>query len=608
MKQTYLTVIALLCLLLTIAASAETRALDLNMRLTSDKPAYRLHWPLTPSNAGWHVAVDRPDGTPYFTGTIADPEARPLLDKTNRRGAFVFYYDNGQAMLKGRYDDAGLIAGRARVYHPNGRLKEIRNYEPTGYDVIRAYHPDGSLAIETLPNQGKQTARSRRYREDGSLLEERYTVRNDHDGSVEIVLKYDRQHHLVERYKIRPDVQINETLENGRIVERLTTHGAQARRLTTHGNRGWSLHEFFNEAGQLIQRDRHLLPGYEKDGKQIHTYDDGVRRISRYHNGQQDGPFQSRRGDTWLKAGAYKNDQPVGRWFEVDDDSGDVRVTRYDDAGQYLGGYRIDAALVAHDANGKPTLADTLTEVRRTLPPPGTIWAYQHNDAAPVTLTLEAVDDGTARYDVDDGQSTLAERINRYQPIDAKSGPALRFPLHPGDTWQYDSEQIVRVPVEDDAHWQYRYRAHVTNHVAAVEKIHVGAGTFTTLRISRETTWQKDRPQGEGGRLDTIENGGDGVVEGFTRDLLWYAPKAGRVVLKAHMESGNANVLDRDAADLLDNAATWFTELVALTGPGEQASPAEPQYARAPQAGWIGFTMRRNNTWEYLMQSHRPGE
>ena len=59
-----------------------------------------------------------------------------------------------------------------------------------------------------------------------------------------------------------------------------------------------------------------------------------------------------------------------------------------------------------------------------------------------------------------------------------------------------------------------------------------------------------------------------------------------------------------DAADLLDNAATWFTELVALAGPGETPQAGEPRHAREPRAGWIGFPMVRNNTWEFLMLNH----
>ncbi len=104
-----------------------------------------------------------------------------------------------------------------------------------------------------------------------------------------------------------------------------------------------------------------------------------------------------------------------------------------------------------------------------------------------------------------------------------------------------------------------------------METIRVGAGTFKALRISREIAWRKDQASGEGGGLDRIENGGDGQVDGFTRELLWYAPEAGRVVLKARVESGYPSLLNRKAADLLDNAATWFTELVALAGPGKPA-------------------------------------
>lgn len=586
----------LFALLLSALAGADTRALDGNMLFTDGEPYYQLHWPLEQVADGWRVVVDKADGTLYFKGRIADPEADDLLDDSNRRGPFTYYYDNGQPRMEGRYNDQGQTDGRATLYWENGQVREVRAFKPPGYRVLKAFHEDGGVALENLPDKGERSARMKRYREDGSLMLQEYIEPADQGGVRKVRLTYDDAGELTGRRVSNDRTHVSEDLKGGRLVERRTMDRADT----------WSVREHFNEDGELVQRQRHLSADYEKDGEQIFTTDDGVRQVDHYRNGKRDGEFTRKRGDTWLAQGVYRNDQPVGRWFEVDQGSGAVTVTRYDDAGKYLGGYRIGADVVAHDDDGKPVPPAALREVKRALPAEGTTWLYQFNAAAPVPLTLTSVDGGRARYQMGDGEATLEEDIDRYQPVDADGGPVLRFPLHPGDVWRYRTEETVKVPASDGAHWQYRYRTEITSTVSAVETIHVGAGTFKALRISRDIAWRKDQAGGEGGGLERVKNGDDGQVDGFTRELLWYAPEAGRVVLKAHLESGDPNLLGRPAGQLLDNAATWFTELVALAGPGDTARAGEPRHAREPRAGWIGFPMRRNNTWEYLMQSHSP--
>ncbi len=584
----------LFALLLSAVAGADTHALDGNMRFTDDESYYQLHWPLEQGEDGWRVVVDKADGTLYFKGQVADPKADELLDDSNRRGPFVYYYDNGQPRMEGRYSNQGQIDGRATLYWQNGQVREVRDFKPRGYRVLKSFHEDGSVALENLPDKGDRAARVKRYREDGSLMLSEYSEPTDGGGVHQVQLSYDADGELTRRRVTDDDTHISEALKDGRVVERLTTDLADT----------WSVRERFNEDGERVSRKRHLLPEYEQDGEQIFTTDDGVRQVDHYRNGKREGEFTRRRGDTWLAEGFYRDDQPVGRWFEVDPDTGDVTVTRYDDDGEYLGGYQIGADLVVRDDDGKPTVPEAFQDVARTLPEAGTTWLYQFNDAEPVALTLTEKDSDLARYDVGDGDATLKENPRRYQPVDEENGPMLRFPLHPGDVWRYRTEEIVTVPASDGAHWQYRYRTETTSKVSAVETVQVGAGTFKALRISRDIAWRKDQASGEGGGLERIKNGGDGQVDGFTRELLWYAPAAGRVVLKAHLESGDPNLLGRPAAQLLDNAATWFTELVALAGPDETPRPGEPRHAREPGAGWIGFAMQRNNTWEYLMQSH----
>ncbi|RJS91778.1 hypothetical protein D3260_14375 [Salinisphaera sp. Q1T1-3] len=590
--------ISLLCLLLTAAAHAETRALNKDLERTDETPAYRLHWPLKKTDSGWEAIVDRPDGTPYLRCRIVDPNARPMLADDNRRGPVTFYYDNGQVRQTGQYGDGGRLIGKARTYRNDGSLRDVRRYTPAGYRLIKAFNADGSVALESLPDKGVRTERQKRYREDGSLMRQTHVEPDDNGDPMEVARRYDRQGELTERQEIHKTVQFTETLTDGHVVERQTFSRPEA----------WSITERFDENGRLIKRDRRLLPDFVEDGEQIFTTRDGVRRVSHYRQGKKHGLETGKRGGTWLHRIRYRNDHPVGLGFDVDPESGEVTFTRYDDTGKYLSRYDVEADLITHDADGKPSLPDAWATVRRTLPAPGTTWLYQFNDRHPVRLRLQTVKNGVARYDVADGQSVREESVARYQPMDAAGGPMLRFPLHPGDRWEYETERVIHVPADDGARWQYRYRTHVVSRVTAVETIRVGAGTFKALRIRRGISWFKDRPSGEGARFDRIEKNDDGTVKGFTQELLWYAPKAGRVVLKTHVASGLANVLDRPAADQLTNVATWFTELVGLAGPGESPSPASPQYARAPQARWIGFPMQRNNTWEYLMQSHSPSE
>lgn len=135
--------IGLFALLLSALAGADTRALDGNMLFTDGEPYYQLHWPLEQGEGGWRVVVDKADGTLYFKGRIADPDAEDLLDDSNRRGPFTYYYDNGQPRMEGRYSDQGRIDGRATLYWENGQVREVRDFNPGGYRVLKGFHEDG---------------------------------------------------------------------------------------------------------------------------------------------------------------------------------------------------------------------------------------------------------------------------------------------------------------------------------------------------------------------------------------------------------------------------------------------------------------------------------
>ncbi len=579
-----------------VAAQAATRGLDEKWHFTDQSPAYQVQWPPQQSGELWRVDIDYAGGGLAFEGYIADPQSDEPLAQENRRGDYVFYHENGKPHLKGQYDDEGLITGIETVYRRDGSREELRQYEPDGYYPVKRFYADGSVELESLESTAERQDPIKRYRRDGSLLMDYFTLQRE-GAPVRVRLSYDPQGRVTQRKEeANGEVMTEEYRADGSLKERNRRGQGESYR---------SITQAYDEQGKLKYRRQVMMPDFDYDGLQVHV-DGDTRSEEHYKNGLQEGLYTVRRDGQLLRRGEYHDDKPVGDWFETDKNSGAVTFISYDDHGEFQHQFEIGADLVVRDDQGIPGLPEAFQEVTRTLPEVGTTWLYQFNDAEPVVLTLTEKDGDQARYQVGQGQATLEEDVHRYQPVDQENGPMLRFPLHPGDVWRYRTEDTVKVPASDGAHWQYRYRTQITSTVSAVETIRVGAGTFKALRISREIAWRKDQASGEGGGLDRIKNGGDGQVDGFTQELLWYAPEAGRVVLKAHMESGDPNLPGRPAEQLLDNAATWFTELVALAGPGDTAEAGEPRHARAPQAGWIGFPMQRNNTWEYLMQSHSP--
>ncbi|MBL7252512.1 toxin-antitoxin system YwqK family antitoxin [Alloalcanivorax marinus] len=270
----------LMALMISGPAAADTRALGPDWFFTDGEPVFLLHWPLEETEPGWRVVIDRPDGQVFFESYVADPEAPLLLDNRNRRGPFTYYHDNGEVELEGRYNDRGAITGEARFYWKNGNLREIRDYQPQGYEVIKAFHEDGSLAMETLADKGDRTFREQRYRQDGSLLARVYTHPAEQGGLEDVRLVYDPRGNLQTRLFANDRVQITENLKNGNLVERVTSDRAGE----------WLLRERFGESGELTQRDRYLLPDYKLDGEQMFTTEDGERRITHYRNGKRQAP------------------------------------------------------------------------------------------------------------------------------------------------------------------------------------------------------------------------------------------------------------------------------------------------------------------------------
>jgi len=267
----------LMAVLISTTAAADQRALNRDWFFTDGEPVFLLHWPLKETEQGWRVVIDRPDGQVFFESYVADPGALLLLDNPNRRGPFTYYHDNGEVELEGRYNDRGAVTGEARFYWKNGNLREIRHYQPGGYQVIKAFHQDGSLSMEVLPDKGDQTLREKRYREDGSLVALIYTHPAEQGGLEDVRLTYDPQGNLLARSLANDRVQITEHFKNENLV----------RRVTSDRDGEWLLRERFDENGELKQRDRYLLPDYQLDGEQMFTTEDGERRVTHYRNGKR---------------------------------------------------------------------------------------------------------------------------------------------------------------------------------------------------------------------------------------------------------------------------------------------------------------------------------
>lgn len=588
-------VLALFLLVAGTQVIAATRGLDSNWQFTDENTVYQIQWPPKKVGSLWKVVITTSRSAKVYTGFIANPDVPQPLAKGNRRGSYT-YYRFGQPVRSGQYDDTGHKTGIQTFYRGNGQVKKRVLFTEHGHSPIKTYYASGQLQMTVLPDTQDKYARSKHYNKDGSLGSYKYTEQKQ-GKTVQVTLFYDDNDEVEERDITWPHRQVVEYLRDGVVRET---------RIHDPGSNWWIKKEY-NAQGELQSRHRRLWASFEKDGLQIEVSNTGVRTELHYNEGQRDGLFTRALDGKLLARGRYDHGQRVGDWFSTNRDANTVTFKHYGGNGEVITSYTFGRKLVERNDQGIPQVPQKWVKTKRRLPPVGTIWLYQTGDNKPVALTLKSVGESRATYDVAHGKATLVEDIDTYRRAnDHQLGIPLKFPLSPGKEWSNSYTATITVQGPNESSWQYRYRANAYNQVLKVERITVGAGTFTTYLVDRRINWTKDQASGEG-FFSRYHNAGDGVVSGSTRNLLWYAPKAGRVILRAHQVSGWSHLFNDSPEAFLNSARTMITELVGMAQPDESPRSHEARYtSKPPHVGWIGFKLYANDTWEYLMVWHTP--
>lgn len=270
----------------------------------------------------------------------------------------------------------------------------------------------------------------------------------------------------------------------------------------------------------------------------------------------------------------------------------------------------LGAAALALQCNCQWVVAatDAPAAATRTLPTAGTTWCYSVGPGRVSRLTLKQVQDGIANYEAGSADTPLKieEQVDTYTTLNAgRHGQRtlLAFPLSRGKTWSDEFDEDVTTALGPGMSWQYHYKALASSEVIGTEKRKVGAGTYDTFVIVRNTSWLKSEPRTSDAKLDSQHcDKPECTVTGVSTEVLWYAPAIGRAVLRAYTQRGYPDFAENRVPDeLLKTASTLVTELVGYSDDATCASAHEPVLARMPSAPWFGFPMRPNDTWEFLM-------
>ncbi|MFL9887455.1 hypothetical protein PQR66_30785 [Paraburkholderia agricolaris] len=271
--------------------------------------------------------------------------------------------------------------------------------------------------------------------------------------------------------------------------------------------------------------------------------------------------------------------------------------------------------LALFSAQLNATAAEVLTASSRTLPAIGTTWCYSIGSSQPSTMTLKGVTAGIARYDIGGpGAITrIEEQTDTYTSVNATrhgQRKLLVFPLAKDRKWSDEFTEDLTSHLGSAAEMEFNYHAISQSHVIGTEKRHVGAGTFDTFVIERNTAWTKSNPRSSSKLLQAQQCGdADCTVTGYSKEVYWYAPSVGRAVLRAYSQSGDSDfVWNLSPDELLSNASSLVTELIGYGRAGTCEDLHPPLLARIPSAPWYGFPLLMNNTWEFLMQRNMAPE
>lgn len=252
--------------------------------------------------------------------------------------------------------------------------------------------------------------------------------------------------------------------------------------------------------------------------------------------------------------------------------------------------------------------------IRRTLPPVGTTWVYSDGRGRMSKTKLLSVNqDRTATYALGEGaEEHLQESMDSYleAPGVHKGRKAiLRFPFKVGDVWKDQFTEPGQIRQQSGFSYSYTYEEESYSQVKGREILEVGAGRFETYRIQRDAYWKKSQATSPSDILEDAS--GDQSLSGFSRTIYWYAPKAGRVVLRAQTQVGSRppDWIEDATIAFLQNAHVDVVELVSFAVQGRTPTVGVPKFAWRPRmAPYSGFKLYLNDTMQFWFVNdfHQP--
>lgn len=602
--------ILLAAFLMVLPALSATRGLDKNWHFTQTDPAYEVQWPPLQVGALWQISISTTQGNKVYEGFIADPNRQDPLATSNRRGAYT-YYRFGQPVKTGHYGNLTPPAASSKSYWPNGKLKQEQGYTDAGRliakhyrengklakveqliggksRVLKRYYDNGQLHVTRLPDSKDKSARLKKFYQDGTLNVYSYTETR-HGKPQHTTLVYGGNGlESSEISNAHRDTTI--TYLDGRLYEK-DIHDPQS---------NWYITRYYGKDGQPTSQQRILMPAYVKDGKQFHTDSAGVLYTEHYNKGTRDGLSTAIKDGKLLARSRDVDGNAVGSWFQTDIDRNTITFGRVASKGHKAYRYTFDASLIKYDADGVPQLpsSDMIT-AHHTLPPVGTGWLYQHDGNPPLKLVLDKVGKTTATFSVMARPPyTLKQTLATYASPGQAQGTPLKFPLVPGKQWTDHIDTTLKRYGPDHSTLSFHYRASAHSQVLKVMPITLGAGTFTVWVVDRHIRWTKDHPKGRGAFFKHMK-GADVTVSGATRNILWYAPSVGRVVLKAHKVAGGTRMFSDSPHDFIHSARTALTELV---GVGMHPVAHKARLAHQRRHHWRGFKLYSSNNYGFWLE------
>ncbi|WP_191091642.1 toxin-antitoxin system YwqK family antitoxin [Affinibrenneria salicis] len=603
----------LLCTLLN-TAWAETRNLteDWTFAETGQQTEYILDWPLKQTSKGWEFTIRYPNGSPVIQSTLIDIKADPLFTQKNYTGEYRTYYSNGKLSRQGTRNANGNPTGSETEYREDGTPKKVIRYLPsTAYVNEKEYYPNGQLEYEGIDFDGEGFNEYKHYTRDGKLERKQFT-RVENGLSKDIIENYDDNGNIkswTEEYGDAPHLEI--TYDAQKNVLKKTVTGSDRYKS-----------EQFSPQGELLDLTQYATGNgrFDKDGEQIQTTDDGEKTYSFYRNDQQEGEYKKIKGNKVIYHGYYHNDKPVGEWFTQNSpEENSLEFYRYGPNEKIEKIYSVGLDYIHYDDQGMPIATLPFKAGPRILPAPGAVWTYSSDGEYTADLQLLSVKKNTATYRLSDqkngAEQEVTEVIDNYSTQEQRAAGkrVLNFPLTPGKEWRDSYQKTVSFTPEKGVKWQYAWRAQSNTRVAGVDKITVAGGTFDTLVITRNTSWQKSDPRVEGPSSWKPKCYSQTCsIKGYTREVMWYAPAIGRAVLKAVVMGGQQNILGIDARSMLKRSDSIISELTDYAPAPKANSATEDMapatyYARTPassQAFRKGFPMMANDSWEFFMGYH----